>query len=944
MRGYTPEEVMAQKPEEYLAPESYQRLMEAAAELMDKIKKGNIEDGALTRVEVEMIHKDGHYVPVEIITNFIFDDNGAVTHFVTTMRDITERKQAEEVIRESEKRYRLLAENITDVIWTINMDLQLTYVSPSITQHRGYSVEEAMNQSLEETFTPASLEFAIQAMTEGLSKDLDPQTNPMKSRILELEMTCKDGSTIWTENKVSIIRDSEKNPIGLLGLTRDITERRQAEQAIRESEKKFRQIFEKSADEILYLDPQGTILDVSPAVIKIWGYFPEECKGHTISDFDLLSAEQIEQISGSVADALANGQTTIPSITIPAKHRHGHDIYVDIRGTVLTADDGELEGLLCIIRDVTELKQTEAKMARDAMIQDTLNELLAASINATSVEEILKNALYVLVNLKIASLRWEGAGFRIDDDTGELVLAATVNLAEPLQKLCSRVPIGHCLCGRAAMTGESQSIACVDENHETRYTGMKDHGHHIIPIIVDEKVRAVIALYTEPGTKLSIEDDEFLAAATFVIAGSIKRVEAEDELFKSERRFKSLIENSSSGILIMNEDGIIRYTSPSFDRIIGVEHGTYVGTLAFDILHPDDLKKATDEFAKVLKNPKKYVRSEVRVKHKDGSWRDISAIVANLLDNNAVNGIVVNADDITEPKKADRAIREYAEDMTALNEELRAMQEELFVTNERLEERVQERTIEVQQLLQHKDEFVARLGHDLKSPLTPLITLLPLIAKQEQNPKLRELLDVTIQDVYYMKDLVVKTLQLAKVSSARARVEIENLHLKEEFEKALKGKQVFLKKEVINIDNRIKDDIVIMADKLSFEELLDNLITNAVKYTPKNGTITLDAKIDKRYGIATVSVKDTGIGISKDQLEHIFDEFYKADQSRHELDSSGLGLAICRRIIEKHGGDIWAESEGLNKGATFYFTIGVGKKPSKKKESKKTSQRKSKNK
>ena len=77
-----------------------------------------------------------------------------------------------------------------------------------------------------------------------------------------------------------------------------------------------------------------------------------------------------------------------------------------------------------------------------------------------------------------------------------------------------------------------------------------------------------------------------------------------------------------------------------------------------------------------------------------------------------------------------------------------------------------------------------------------------------------------------------------------------------------------------------------------------------------------------------MSVKDTGIGITEDQIEHIFDEFYKADQSRHELDSSGLGLAICRRIVEKQGGQIWAESEGLGKGATFNFTLKASKKKS----------------
>ena len=108
--------------------------------------------------------------------------------------------------------------------------------------------------------------------------------------------------------------------------------------------------------------------------------------------------------------------------------------------------------------------------------------------------------------------------------------------------------------------------------------------------------------------------------------------------------------------------------------------------------------------------------------------------------------------------------------------------------------------------------------------------------------------------------------------------------------------------------------------RLRLEELFDNLITNAVKYTPENGgTITVDAKEEK--GQITVSITDTGIGITEEHKKHIFDEFYKADESRHEISSAGLGLSICKRIIEKHGGKIWVESLGLGKGSTFYFTL-----------------------
>ena len=116
-----------------------------------------------------------------------------------------------------------------------------------------------------------------------------------------------------------------------------------------------------------------------------------------------------------------------------------------------------------------------------------------------------------------------------------------------------------------------------------------------------------------------------------------------------------------------------------------------------------------------------------------------------------------------------------------------------------------------------------------------------------------------------------------------------------------------------------------MGDKLRVAELFKNLITNAVKYTHEgSGKITIDAEANKDFVIT--SIKDTGIGMGEEQLSRVFDEFYKANKFSSETHSSGLGLSICKRIVEKHGGKIWVDSPGKEKGSTFYFTLKVGDK------------------
>jgi len=222
-------------------------------------------------------------------------------------------------------------------------------------------------------------------------------------------------------------------------------------------------------------------------------------------------------------------------------------------------------------------------------------------------------------------------------------------------------------------------------------------------------------------------------------------------------------------------------------------------------------------------------------------------------------------------------------------DELSEADKMLRIVNKELERKVKAKTAEIERLLKQKDEFINQLGHDLKTPLTPLTILLPIVKKRVDDPKLKEILDVTIKNTDYMKNLVIKTLQLARLDTSGTTFEIdEATDLSGELNKVIKSNKLILEKKDIKLENKIDEKIIVRADKLRLSELFDNLITNAVKFTPDAGTITFDAKEDKDF--VTVSVKDTGIGMTQEQIDHIFDEFYKADESRHrhDFDSSGL--------------------------------------------------------
>jgi PAS domain S-box-containing protein len=239
--------------------------------------------------------------------------------------------------------------------------------------------------------------------------------------------------------------------------------------------------------------------------------------------------------------------------------------------------------------------------------------------------------------------------------------------------------------------------------------------------------------------------------------------------------------------------------------------------------------------------------------------------------------------------------------------------------NKNLEKKVKERTVEVEKLLKQKDEFIGQLGHDLKNPMVPLTTLLPIVKERQKDPKSQELLEAVLKNVDYMKNLVVDTLVLTQLNSPNTKLDIENVNLSDEIKKAIVNNKVILEKKKIKIDNSVKNNLVVQADKLRILELFDNLIDNAVKYSSEGDKITINA--EENEDTVTVTVSDVGIGISEEQMNHIFDEFYKGDESRSNFESCGLGLPICKRIVEKHGGQIWVESPGKDKGAKFYFTL-----------------------
>jgi signal transduction histidine kinase len=269
---------------------------------------------------------------------------------------------------------------------------------------------------------------------------------------------------------------------------------------------------------------------------------------------------------------------------------------------------------------------------------------------------------------------------------------------------------------------------------------------------------------------------------------------------------------------------------------------------------------------------------------------------------------VIFTEDISNLKKAER--------------ELKLSQEMLLSLNKNLEKLVDKKTKELKIVMKQKNEFINQLGHDLKNPLNPMINILPILEQNENDPEKKKMLQIINRNASYMYNLIIKMIKLAKLDSLEIKFDYEKINIKKEIEEILVNTIKSKNKKNIMITNQIENDICIDADVIHFQELIINIIDNAIKYGRENGVINIDCnRIDDRS--IQIKITDNGIGMSDEQIQNIFKDFYKLDPTDSITKSSGLGMPICQRIVTKHNGKICVESPGLGKGTSVVLTLPI---------------------
>ncbi|MBT7790324.1 MAG: PAS domain S-box protein [Calditrichaeota bacterium] len=525
------------------------------------------------------------------------------------------RKQAEEALRESVKKYQLLADNLTDVIWTRDLNLKITYISPSIYAQSGFTPAEKMQLPIQDTMTQESLSLIGQIFGEELNIEKTETGNPNRSRTVDIEMCHKNGSIYPVEVSVSFLRNKDGKAYGLLGVTRDITKRKQVEKKIRESEKNFRDLTENLMDGIAIIDENGNHIFTNPKYSEITGYSNEELQ--KITGWDLTRPEDVNLLKQRMEKRI-EGKSHIKNYERIIVRKDGTELQAEM-STTTTLWQGKMRPM-AIIRDITERKLAE----------DTLRESEERyRILATNTQDTIWMA-----DLEFNLTYINGAIFNFLGYTAEEITCLKLADFTP--------PAGRQMIQNAV----EQLLANYNQGKSSQVTIELQH-YRKDRTIIDAEITANLLIDT---------DGKFIGFQGRSVDIS-ERKRGHLTLQKSEKRFRDMADLLPQVVFEMDLSGKLTYVNRSAFDIFGyTPEELDEGVNVFDIIPPE-------EHSRVKENIHKALIGETRRNHeytalrRDGSRFPISIYSSPVISNgNAIGlrGIVV---DITEHKLAEEEHR-----------------------------------------------------------------------------------------------------------------------------------------------------------------------------------------------------------------------------------------------------------------------------------------------
>jgi PAS domain S-box-containing protein len=935
----------------------------ATAEALAKFRSGSLTE---RQVEKKYLKKDGGLVWLNITTTFVPATEIASPFLQVVYIDITERVRAEAALRASEERWRAIFDSAAVGIAAGDLRGGLFNVNPTFQRMLGYTEEELRNLR--------SFEFTHEddrAETRRLFSRV--VTGQQPSYRLEKRYRRKDGAIVWADVTASSVPATENTPAFLAVMAVDITDRKQAETALRASDERWRAIFESSAVGIAMGDLKGGVLGMNPTFQRMLGYADDEIRNLTVFEF---THEDDQAETRRLFGGLVTGPRRGYRLEKRYRRKDGGTVWADVSASLVPATDDTPAFLAVMAVDITDRKRTEAALRASEERWRTVFETTAIGIATSDL-----NLRYATANQSFQRM----TGYTGD----ELRNLSSVDITHEEDRAATRKAVDDIVAGPR----RSYRI-------EKRYR--RKDGQIVW---ADVNVSFLPRMDGTPA---------FFALMTVDITD---RKRAEAALRASEERWRAMFETAPVGIAMLDfEHRRYLAANAAFQRMTGYTEDELRQLTALDITHEDDRaaaqQRVDDGIIGVLQ-PKRYRR-------KDGGviWADVTAFVVPATDNTpAFLGAVIV--DITDRKRAEDALRrseallsevfatlpdgvavvgrDYryqrvnrgyelrtgltADQITerhvadlvdpeAFNETVKPGLDRCFagahVTYARWfsqkdsEKRYFEVTysplflagpgrpnailvltrdltefMQASEALQQAqadlarlnrvmllDEMAASIAHEVNQPIAAVITnasagLRWLGAPQPDLDEVRHALGRIVRDGTRAGEVIGRIRALVRKMPPRRDL----LDINEAIREVIALTQTEMQRSGVRLQSRLADDLpLVSADRVQLQQIMMNLVVNAIEAmasaSNRSRELTVVSGTDNGNDVF-VEVQDTGPGLDPEKLDRLFQSFYTT-----KPDGIGMGLAISRSIAEAHGGRLSA-APNQPRGAVFRFTLPV---------------------
>ena len=563
------------------------------------------------------------------------------------------REKSGATLTESEEKLRVIFDSIADGVVVIDLDGRIVEANEATLWMKGYSDKS-------EVIGRDGMSFVAEKDREEVIKDMASAIKEGHFEPREYVLLTKDGGEIEVEASSKVLHDKHGQPVGLVCVERDISQRKQVEREKEESEEKLRVIFQSISDAVTVVDVEGNVIEANGAAVRLGGYRSrEEIIGK--NGFDFITESSRVEAMESFEKLLREDYT--PPMEFKFKDKEGTELDAEATASVLRDSDGEIAGFVNVVRDIRERKRMEEQLRKSAeQYSDLLNRVNDVVFSVDGIGTI--------TTINQAVRQW---GYQPE----ELLGTNFIELIPQDWRDKTAVELQNALLDAGELVAETWVVSKEGERKPVEYSATVKHeggeyvgAQGILRDITDRKraEQEQDRHRQKLETMVKERTAELLGAVEQLQAEVTERRRAEDELRESEEKYRSLVEDINEVVYMVDSDGVLLYVSPSIESFGGYSVEEVEGHNFAEFIHEDDLPRLIENYRSVIDG--KAEANEYRMKTKSGELRWMRTSSRPVFVEGGVFGVHGVLMDITERKQAEDALRESEEKLRLMFESI----------------------------------------------------------------------------------------------------------------------------------------------------------------------------------------------------------------------------------------------------------------------------------